>query len=68
MDTLMFDIEEEKSGCKKMCDIINGKLSEHLFDKLSGRSLDIETLKMADNELLEYYNSNIAERGEEGEN
>lgn len=45
-----------------MCDIINGKLSEHLCEKLNGQSLNIETLQIADNELLEYFNENILEK------
>jgi hypothetical protein len=48
---MIFDSEEEKSGCKKMCDIINGKLSEFLFERLNGRSLDLETLTQADIEM-----------------
>lgn len=40
----MFDEEEEKTGCKSMCDIINGKLSEFLAERFEGRALDRETL------------------------
>jgi hypothetical protein len=50
-ETMIFDSEEEKSGCKQMCDIINGKLSEFLFERLNGRSLDLETLTQADIEM-----------------